>query len=80
MDSAVIEAKKLSEIAADAKFGLGFYPKPKTLQEKLNEVLSSAPMFSSLVLGKQLGIDTEKLSILKRWQYDAVLPPIKFND
>ncbi len=80
LDDAVIEAKKLSEIEEDAKFGLVFYPKPKTLQEKLNEVLSSAPMFSSLVLVKQLGIDTEKLSILKRWQYDAVLPPIKFND
>ncbi len=80
LDDAVIEAKKLSEIEEDAKFGLVFYPKPKTLQEKLNEVLSSAPMFSSLVLVKQLGIDTEKLSILKRWQYDAVLPPIKFNE
>ncbi len=80
LDDAVIEAKSLAGIDENAKFSLVFYPKPKTLQEKLNEILTSAPVFSSLVLGKQLGIDTEKLSILKRWQYDAVLPPMKFND
>lgn len=74
------EAKRLAGIEPDGKFGLIFYPKPKTLQEKLNELLKSAPVLSSSVFSQQLGIDTEKLSILKRWQYDAVLPPIKFND
>ncbi len=79
-DEALGEAKHLAGIDPDSKFGFVFYPKPRTLQEKINELLKSAPVFSSSVLSRQLGIDTEKLSVLKRWQYDAVLPPIKFND
>ncbi len=80
LTAALVEAKKLTEIGEDDSFGLVFYPKQKTLQEKISELLQGGQPFAMDSTVRYLGIEAEKLFLLKRLKYDAVLPPMIFND
>ena len=56
---------------------LTLYPEPKTLAEKLNELLESSPKVlvnSRSKLERALG---DEWRLWQRLQYDAVLPPLK---
>lgn len=68
-------AKELAGIKPEDKFTIAYYPKQKTLQEKISEVLSTAPMVAAKKVKADLGLDIESLTVLKRMQYDAVLLP-----
>lgn len=68
-------AKELAGIKPEDKFTIAYYPKQKTLQEKISEVLDTAPMVAAKKVKADLGLDIESLTVLKRMQYDAVLLP-----
>lgn len=68
-------AKELAGIKPEDKFTIAYYPKQKTLQEKISEVLGTAPMVAAKKVKADLGLDIESLTVLKRMQYDAVLLP-----
>lgn len=55
------------------------YPKPKTLQEKISELLDSAPVVSVKTTAEKLGLDIRSLTVLKHFKYDAIMPPMIFN-
>ena len=55
------------------------YPKPKTWQEKINELLGSAPIVSMKATVEKLGLDIRSLTVLKHFKYDAIMPPMIFN-
>ena len=68
-------AKELAGIKQEDKFTIAYYPNQKTLQEKISEVLGTAPMVAAKKVKADLGLDIESLTVLKRMQYDAVLLP-----
>lgn len=68
-------AKELAGIKPEDKFTIAYYPKQKTLQEKISEVLGTVPMVAAKKVKADLGLDIESLTVLKRMQYDAVLLP-----
>ena len=76
MIKAFEDLKKQSGIKDDESFSLVVYPKPKTLQEKLAEVVGMSSVGGMKVTGENLGIDLKFINVLKRLQYDAILPPV----
>lgn len=70
---------KIKSGISDDNFSIVVYPKPKTLQEKLADILGMSSVGMVKVTGNNLGIDSKFISMLKRLQYDAILPPIILN-
>ena len=63
----------------DDKFVLDVYPRPRSLQQKIAELISGSPIITTQKLKTELGLDIKGINVLKLWQYDAVLPLI-IND
>ncbi len=62
-------------------FGMIIYPQQKTLAEKIKEALSGSPLNVSAAV--KIITDTKeknKIAVMQRLRYDAVLPPMIFND
>ena len=76
MDEALAELKQRAGMKATDKFALTIYPKPRTLQEKIRDLVSSSPVASLKITAQKLGLDVRELNVLKQLQYDAVMPPI----
>ena len=77
VNEAIMKAKELAGIGADEKFEVIYYPEPKTLAEKLNEILENSPKVmieSRSKLEKGL---MEEWRLWQRLNFDAVLPPLK---
>ena len=75
-NEAVAAAKALAGLETDAAFRTVFYPRPKTMQEKIAELMSAAPFAAANRLKMQIGLDNSLLNVLKRLQYDAVMLPL----
>ncbi len=73
-NQALAEAKKRAGIGSEP-FTLVFYPKQKSLQEKIREALSAYPSVSARELKSGFGLDFEELNVLKRLKYDAMMTP-----
>lgn len=80
LDAAISELKQKAGLKADEPYVLAVYPKPKSLQEKIGELLSSAPVVSMKSTAEKLGLDVQSLYVLKHLQYDAVMPPMIIRD
>lgn len=78
-NSAIDKAIELSGIEASNPIRLEFYPRPKTMQEKISELFSAAPYTLANKLKMQIGLDNNLLNVLQRLKYDAVMPPLKFE-
>ena len=78
-ENALSALRHAAGIEKDEPVTLLMYPKPKTFQEKLSETLNMPQMKKAQVTGKKLGIDSEVINMLKRLQYNAILPPIIFK-
>ena len=76
---AFADLKIKSGISDDDSFSIVLYPKPKTLQEKLADVVGMSSVGGVKVTGNNLGIDLKFINVLKRLQHDAILPPIILN-
>ncbi len=79
VSAALTYALQAAGINPGDKYGLLVYPRPKTLQEKLSEMLSGVPVVRSQQIKAQLGLDISALNMLKRLQYDAVMLPLAFK-
>ena len=79
IDKAVAWAKKLANIVPKSRFSILYYPKPKTLQEKLAEFMGMEPKISVNKIINQMGLDIQSINVLQRLKYDTVLPPFKLN-
>ncbi len=79
IDRAIARAKELGGILPQSRFGIIYYPKAKTLQEKIAELVSGGPKISVNRAIKQMGLDIEAVNMLKRLQYETVLPPFELN-
>lgn len=76
LDEALEAAKELGGIEADKKFRVVYYPKQKSLQEKISELLSAAPSVSIRKLQSQLGFEEDSFKVLQRLQYELMLMPM----
>jgi protease-4 len=76
-NSAIARAKELAGIDVEDKFELVYYPAPKTFAEKLREVMRGGRRVSANVLSEEIGVDLNRLNMLKRLQYDAILLPFE---
>ena len=79
IDKSLELAKELAAIASDEKYSIVYYPKPKTLQEKIMEVIKSSPSVSINQLKAQLGLENDAFSVLQRLKYNLALPPFIMN-
>lgn len=79
IDRAVAYAKQLGGIPPKSRFGIAYYPKAKTLQEKIAELVGGGPKISVNKVINQMGLDIESVNVLKRLQYETVLPPFKLD-
>ena len=79
IDRAVAYAKQLGGIPPKSRFGIAYYPKAKTLQEKIAELVGGGPKISVNKVINQMGLDIESVNMLKRLQYETVLPPFKLD-
>lgn len=72
-------AKKMADIKEDEKCAILYYPKAKTLQEKIMEVIQSSPSVAANKVKSDFGLDIKGLIVLKRLKYDLALPPFVLN-
>lgn len=79
IETALKKAKELGGIIPGADFGLVYYPRRQSFQEKLTEFLENGGGLPAVKLPGNFGIDAEDLKLLQRLQYDAVLPPFKLE-
>lgn len=79
LNQALKLAKELGGIENKETYSITYYPKPKTLQEKIMEVMKSSPSVSINRLKAQLGLENEAFSVLQRLQYNLALPPFLMN-
>ena len=79
IETALKKAKELGGIIPGADFGLVYYPRRQSFQEKLAEFLENGGSLPAVKLPENIGIDVEDFKLLQRLQYDAVLPPFKLE-
>ncbi len=79
IDEAISMAKEKGGIAHKTKFEIAYYPKKKSLSEKLSQLISGGPKVSVNKVMNDLGIETKDINMLKRMKHDAVLPPFKMS-
>lgn len=72
-------AKKMADIKENEKCAILYYPKAKTLQEKIMEVIQSSPSVAANKVKSDFGLDIKGLIVLKRLKYDLALPPFVLN-
>lgn len=79
IDAAITIAKEKGGIKAGEKFTFVYYPKTKTLQEKISEVIGGSRKVVLNELKSEMGLDNMKINVLKRWQYDLALRPFELK-
>lgn len=61
------------------RYKIDVYPREKTLQEKIQQLMNSGKGVYARQILNELNIDIEGINLLQRLQYDAVLPPFKIE-
>lgn len=79
INEAIAKAKELGGIKPKTRFNITYYPKKKTFQEKLAQMLGSGPKISVNKVVNDLGFESNDINMLKRMKYNAVLPPVKIS-
>lgn len=79
IDEAVAWAKEQAGIKPKDKFEIVYYPKKKTLSEKLSQLVSGNPKISVNKIMNDLGIEMNDINMLNRMKYDLILPPLKIS-
>ena len=76
---AFVEAMRLAELDINTPVRVEVFPRPKTMQEKIAELMTAAPLVSTEKLKMQIGLDKHTFNVLKRLKYDAVMPPLEIQ-
>lgn len=79
INEAVAKAKEMGGIKPKTRFNITYYPKKKTLQEKLAQMLEGGPKISVNKVVNDFGFEVKEINMLKRMKYDAVLPPFRVS-
>ena len=79
ISEALEAAKNMAEIKPGEPFRVAYYPRAKTLQQKLAEVVGGGTQIRTERLISEIGLDIQTINMLKRLQYNAVLPPFLFH-
>lgn len=74
---AVAKAKELGGIEPKTRFNITYYPKRRSFQEKLAQMLGNGPKISVNKVVNDFGFETNDINMLKRMKYETVLPPFK---
>ena len=69
-------AKEMAEMESNGAFKSVVYPRAKTIQEKIAELMSVSPFALMNKLKMQIGLDNTSVNMLNRLKYDAVMPPV----
>lgn len=79
IDRAFEIARSEAKIKPGEKIGVLYYPKKKSLSEKIGELLNAAPM--ALVFGLRgiPGADFRQLEMLQRFNYDLMMVPVRIG-
>ena len=77
LNEAVAKANELGGIKPKTRFNIVYYPKRKTFQEKLAQMLGSGPKISVNKVVNDFGFGTNDINMLNRMKYDTVLPPFR---
>ncbi len=79
LETAFSEALKAAKIKPAEKFRILYYPKEKTLQEKIQQLVNGG---RGVYMSGALSVFSSEINELKqlnRLRYDAVLPPMQIN-
>lgn len=79
IETALALAQKEAQIKDDEKIRIEFYPKEKTLQEKLQQLVGSGKGLVMSETAKIFGDEMQNIQMLNRLKYNAVLPPMQIN-
>lgn len=77
INAAVAKAKELGGIEPKTRFNITYYPKRRSFQEKLAQMLGNGPKISVNKVVNDFGFETNDINMLKRMKYETVLPPFK---
>ena len=72
---ALEEVRSAAYIKPEDAISIVFYPKQKTLQEKISELTGGLQVATARRIKAELGLDISLIGMLKRLQYDMALPP-----
>lgn len=78
LDDALRQARQQSKISKGEKFAIVNYPRPKSLSEKISDLLFK-DMISVNKIAASSGVDIRYLNLFKRLQYDTVLLPFEIK-
>lgn len=79
IEAAVGRVLLTAGIEPDSKFRISYYPKEKTMQEKIQQLMGAGKNIYVNKVISEFKPEFEELRILQRLQYDAVLPPFKMS-
>lgn len=76
INAAVFKALNLAKIPADKSVKVQYFPKEKTLQQKLAAMLGGNQRISADKLLRVMGLGANEVNMLSRLQHETVLPPL----
>ncbi len=79
IDLALSEAQKAAGLKPEDRFRIAYYPKEKTLQEKIQQLVNGSRGIYMRKVLSDFEAELEQLKLLSRLRYDAVLPPLQIN-
>lgn len=79
IELALSEAQKAAGIKPEDKFRIAYYPKAKSLQEKIQQLVNGSKGIYIRKVLSDFQVELEQLKLLSRLRYDAVLPPMQIN-
>ena len=77
LDEALSEARSRGDIKPGEKFKIVYYPREKSISEKLRDLILGNISASRII--DNSGVDIRYLKLFKRRQYDTILPPFNVN-
>lgn len=78
-NTALTTAAQLAGIDIRQPVRVEVFPRPKTMQEKIAELMNATPLAAAQKLKMQIGLDKDTFGVLKRLKYDAVMPPMEIT-
>ena len=79
IETALALAQNAAQIKPNEKVRIEFYPKEKTLQEKLQQLISGGRGLVMSETIKNFGAELQSLKMLNRLKYNAILPPMQID-
>ena len=79
IELALTMAQTEAKLKPNEKIRIEFYPKEKTLQEKIQQLLQNGPAVQALPFATSLQKEVKQFNLLNRLKYNAILPPMQIE-